>query len=463
MRRFYTQFTAALALFISLSAAPAQTNVSTVDQIKQPFDWLKWGLDVRYRNEYFNNAQTLDSRAAYHEQEYFRYRGRLWTAITPLTDLSLNVRLTTEPRTWFNRASYTPFRGRRGTDWTYGIFDTLNVQWRNALSLPATLTVGRQDIALGDGWLVLEGTPGDGSTTTFLDSARLTCELKDQHTTIEVIGIAQSAQDDNWLPTLNNQDRILVEQNERGAILNVENKSIAAANLCGYFIYKHDERVTSGGDSADIYTLGGRVSGLLDEHWKYSVEGAYQFGEKQDLNIKYPSVSTAYRDIDAYGANSRLTCLFKDRFNQQAYFCYEVLSGDNPNTGRDEMFDILWGRWPRWSEMYNIYGYVGETRVGQTANLHRFGPGYTITPMKNLDFIANYNLLFADTAKPTRAANAAEFNGGNFRGHYLQAILKYKFNRYLSGHLWGEFIFPGDYYANHELMSFLRAEMTMTF
>ena len=46
------------------------------------------------------------------------------------------------------------------------------------------------------------------------------------------------------------------------------------------------------------------------------------------------------------------------------------------------MFDVLWGRWPRWSEMYNIYSYVHETRVGQTANLIRFGPTWSVNPTK---------------------------------------------------------------------------------
>ena len=44
------------------------------------------------------------------------------------------------------------------------------------------------------------------------------------------------------------------------------------------------------------------------------------------------------------------------------------------------MFDVLWGRWPRWSELYNIYSYIPESRVGQTANVHRFGPGWSLNP-----------------------------------------------------------------------------------
>ena len=453
------RFTASSLLFLTLTGVAAETNVSTIDKIKQPVDWFSWGLDLRFRNEYYDNARSLNSDAPFHEQEYLRHRGRLWTTFTPVPDASLNVRLTSEPRTWINRNS----SGVRGMDWNCGLFDTLNVQWRNVLGQPATLTVGRQDIRLGDGWLVMEGTPGDGSATLYLDAARLTWELKEQHTTVDVIGICQSARDDNWLPTINNPDRCLTEQNERGAVLNVENKSIAAANLCGYFIYKHDERVTSTGDNGDIYTLGARVSGLPLEHWQYSVECAWQFGEKQDLNIKYPAVSTEYRDHSAVGINSRFTYLVKDRFNQQVYFCYEYLSGDDPATEADESFDVLWGRWARWSDLVNIYESSTETRVGQLSNLHRFGPGWAITPAKGLDFSSNYYLLFGDQNRPTRTASPALFGGGDFRGHFLQSVLKYKYNQHLSGHLCGEFLFPGDYFANHELMTFLRAEVLLTF
>ena len=393
----------------------------------------------------------------------------LWAAITPFTNLTLNARLTTEPRTWVNAASYIPFKGKTGTDWTYGEFDALNLQYRNFCGLPATLTVGRQDLMLGDGWLVLEGTPYDGSETLYLDAARLTYNLEDAHTTIDVMGILQSAKDDAWLPTINNQDRWLSEQNENGVILDIANKTIPAANLDGYFIYKHDsiphdDAYKVFGDNADIFTLGGRVSGLVNDHWKYSAEGAYQFGRKQDLSIKFPAVSTDYHGLSAFGVNSKLSYLFKDSLNQQVCLSYEFLSGDDPKTKTDEMFDILWGRWPRWSEVYDIYSYFPETRVGQIANLHRIGPGYTITPLRNLDFSASYYILLADQDVATRNKSAPQFTGtGNFRGQYLQTVLKYKFNQHLSGHLWGELVFPGDFYTHTDMIPWFRAEMTMTF
>ena len=72
--------------------------------------------------------------------------------------------------------------------------------------------------------------------------------------------------------------------------------------------------------------------------------------------------------------------------------------------------------------------------------------------------------MFANQEIPTRASQPALFsNSGNFRGHYFQSFLKYKFNQHLNGHLWAEFILPGDFYTHGNLMTFLRAEIMMTY
>ena len=380
-----------------------------------------------------------------------------------------------------NPSTMDTYYDREGMQWRYGIIDNLNIQWKKPAELPVTVTVGRQDIFLGDGWLVGDGTPNDGSFTTFFDAARVTLDLKDQNTTIDAIGLFEYARPDAWLPTIGastsattpgSEALSLTDQDEKGAILWINNKSVPAANLDAYFIYKHDKRINDApslafGDDADIFTFSGRVSGALAEHWQYSAEGAYQYGQKQDpfLNAYYGAAS-GYRNMSAFGVNSKLTYLLKDDLNTRASLSYEYLSGDDPKTGTDEMFDVLWGRWPRWSEVYNIYSYVREARVGQTDNLHRIGPTVTVSPTKAMDVSASYFVLLADQEVPTRAVplgGDAFSHDGIFRGHYVQAVLKYKFSRHLNGHLWGEMVLPGDYYTSKDMISFLRAEMMFTF
>lgn len=489
----------------SLATTPASPPPGSIEavvkEIKNPVSWFTWGGDIRVRNEYFDNALSMTTKASLsplfapvHEQDYFRFRGRVWASATPIEDVSLNARLAAEPRELMKPSTFDTFYTHQGLQARYGILDNLNVQWRKPLNLPATVTVGRQDIFLGDGWLVGDGTPEDGSFSYFLDSARITWDLKEQHTTIDAIGIVQEARPDDWLPTLgastsqgaDPEPLLLTDQNEKGAILWIANKSVPEANVDGYFIYKHDNVVDSNprpsfGDNADIYTIGGRVSGLLQEHWKYSAEGAYQFGKKQDAELNQgganPALApqaqtTGFRDLDAFGVQAKVGYLFKDSMNDQLYLNYEFLSGDNPGTKNDEMFDVLWGRWPAWSEMYNVYSYVQESRVAQTENLHRIGPTWSIDPIKGMNFSASYYALFANQAVVTRdldtafgfPSSAIPFsNSGTFRGQYVQAVLKYKFNDHLSGHLWSELLFPGDYYVSRGLVDFFRVELMYTF
>ena len=94
----------------------------------------------------------------------------------------------------------------------------------------------------------------------------------------------------------------------------------------------------------------------------------------------------------------------------------------------------------------------------------RFGGGWTFWPMKNTQFGAYYNALFAPEEVPTRTTNASLFSQeGNFRGHYLQAVLNHTFSKHVKGHLWSEFIWQDDFYTDRELLTFLRAEMLFTF
>ena len=89
---------------------------------------------------------------------------RAWDTITPWEGVDFNTRLTWEPRYWWTPDSkHTDNHDvADGQNWMMNDvnFDNLNlrIKFKEA---PATLTVGRQDIILGEGWLVLDGTPLD--------------------------------------------------------------------------------------------------------------------------------------------------------------------------------------------------------------------------------------------------------------------------------------------------------------
>ena len=167
--------------------------------------------------------------------------------------------------------------------------------------------------------------------------------------------------------------------------------------------------------------------------------------------------------LDAWGLNSRLTYFFRDPLQNQLRAGYEYLSGDRNGTKTNEGWDPMWGRWPQWSEMY-AYTIAMETngRPAYWTNLHRLQAGWTFVPCKPLEVCLDYHLLFADTNHLEGTPNFSE--EGSIRGQLFTLLLNYKFNPHVSGHVLGEFFWPGNYYSDirQDPECYLRYELTFT-
>ena len=431
-------------------AKPVAESQDPLASIRQPVDWFKWGADLRLRHEFHENAITLNNDAPNDLWSYNRYRARVWGSVLPSDDLSLNARLVWEGRYWWEP------QARQGFDDSYILPDQANVQFRNIGDTKGTITIGRQDIILNDGWLVLEGTPLDGSRTIFFDAARLQLPLCDQRQSIDAAILAQRSSLDDWTPILMSDDEAhMTEQNEWGLYVDYRFKPAKTTQYDAYYIYKNNDRVLANGDDGEIHTVGGRADHAFNDNIRGRIEGAYQFGSNE--NSYSPATND---DLSAFGITSRLSYLFNDQSQNKLHMNFEFLSGDDPSTSKNEMFDPLWGRWPQFSELY-VYTMASETRIAQVTNLYRIGPSWEATPTKKLSLSASYYALFADERTYTSAA----YGDGYFRGHLFQAFLRYKFNSYVAGHLWAEYLIPGSYYSDQrdDNAMFLRAELTFTF
>ena len=422
------------------------------DEIKQPTDWFKWGADLRLRQEFHENAITLDNQAPDNIWSYQRYRARVWASLKASENISINNRWTWEGRYWWEPAP------RQGFEESYIIADQLNLQAKDLGGSKSTITVGRQDIILNDGWLVLEGTPLDGSRTIFFDAARVQYQVNPKQS-VDVAVLATHSDADDWSPIIMSDDEAkLVEQDEVGAYLDYRWNPSKATQYDAYFIYKHDKDPIFAprlGDQGDIYTFGGRADHSFTENIRGRVEAAYQFGDRQ--NGFTPSTG----EMSAFGVTSRATYAFKDQMDNKLHLSFEFLSGDNPSTNQNEAFDPLWGRWPQFSELY-VYTVASETRIAEVTNIYRIGPTWEVLPNQRMNISMSYYALFADERT---YAGSPGFGDGYFRGQLVQAFFRYKFNRYLAGHLWGEYFIPGDYYSNNrdDNAVFLRAELSLTF
>lgn len=410
--------------------------------IKKPCDWFCWGADFQARNVYSMNTTTLASDATgpggqrANETEYTRFRARIWSTFALSEDIDLNARFIWEA---FN--FYEPEFQEHVTN-SQGQLDNLNLKFKNLFDKQATLVVGRQDIFLGDGWLVAEGTPFDGSLTGFFDAARLTYTFEESPTTADFIYIHNEMNPNAWLHPINEPDPPFwnAEQDESGAIVYFTNKSVKDTDISPYFMYKKAESTPSrliNGYDGELYTPGLRVAQKYDENWRWRAEGAYQFGRSNKATLL---TTRDTQDVQAFGANAALQYFVNDPMNNNFRVQYEFLSGNSQHTGKYEGFDTLWGRWARWSDLW-----ADETALEQNGrkadytNLHRIGPGWSFSPSDKFTVDTDYYLLFADASQDETSFGS---DNGLFRGQLVESVLTYKFNKHIAGHLKGELFCP---------------------
>ncbi len=423
------------------------------------------GGDVRLRDEYFDGA-------AMHGQNYLRLRTRAWAAWKPVENFSVRARAAAEPRFWTQTSSAKTFSGRTGLEERYALLDELAVEWKGKVGSGGdvlAVTLGRQDIKLGESgnaWLITEGTPGDGSWTAYFDAVRATMTSAKLKTTFDVVVIDQDADPNDRLPTLGRSEAYPVtEQNEFGVILYAANRSVAVARVDAFVIYKENRRVLTNGNDSELTTPGVRVWGDVGKHWQYLAEAAWQFGEKRDPTVRNPAPVTMRRDARAWGGNARVTWLARDVRGNRVSLIAEYLSGDDPATrGRDEMFDLLWGRCPRFSDIVATAFSTENACTYQAANLVRVGPEWSFAPTKATGLTVGWQRLFAPETTPTRTAKLAAFSGsGHERGDFFRATWRQKFTKSLSGLLTAEALKQGDFYARRDTLKFLRAEVAVMF
>jgi hypothetical protein len=463
----------------TLAAAPHWHTMDFMDAFHHPFDGLEMGLDFRFREVYTRNMFTLndefgDPTSNSNYQHWQRWRTRWSTIWTLAPDVTFNTRLTWE--FWsIGRPDEMPVpslraMATRDTDFRELIFDNFNIKFKNAFDAPMTLIIGRQDIMLGTGWLVMDGTPADGSRTFFFDAVRATIDLRDT-TQLDLIGIAQSDDERGWMTPINHRDYIHLTQktDETGFIAYVTDKSIENTQLEGYYMYKKEEPsdwanyseswwLTSPGKNAEIHTFGGRVAQKLDSNWSYSVEVAKQFGTRDNESMK------------GLGSNNKLVYAFNDELKNELRLTHEYLSGDNKSTKGSEKFDTLWGDWPqpqRGGDL-QLYIWAFEGAVGEEANLHRVGFGHTFKPNKEWTMSTDYNLLWADQNGPTQSISSSNLkisDNGYFRGQMISGILTYSCCKNFKTHFMLDYFIPGNYYdqSNRDSAIFSRINVEWTF
>ncbi|OQY06248.1 MAG: hypothetical protein B6I25_04270 [Planctomycetales bacterium 4572_13] len=464
-----------------------EINTDFMDKFHNPMEGVTMGLDLRLREVYARNIFSLNESFGdgaggnwnnYHWQRY-RTRWSLKWAIDE--DIDFNTRLVWE--FWGHVApddSFSSFLSEKSYDFDEAIFDHMNIQFRNAFDMPLTLTVGRQDIILGTGWLVLDGSPADGSRTIYFDAVRGTYDLSET-SKVDLIYIQQYDDEAKWLKPFNHgsvDDRrhTTQKQDERAAIVYWHNKFDDSLKNELYYIYKNEESSSwakdngTSGNDADIHTIGTRFFGNLDDNWSYSAEIAKQWGSR--FSDKNGDGTRTSASLQALGGNSKITYAFHNDLKNEIHFGYEYMSGDDPDTSADEGFDSLWGDWPQSQRGGDLQAYLFTFEgdgIGNVNNIHRFGVGHSFKPAKDWTLLTDYNALWADENSLANGkgpgGNPALSSGGNFRGHMLTGLLTYQCCKKFRTQFLLDYFIPGSYYddPSGDDALFARINMEWTF
>lgn len=403
-------------------------------------DRLEMDLSERFRFKGWDNAVTLDE-AAEGANAFTRNRTSLGLKWTPDELLQTYVKFTNEFRHYF-------FPENREFTFHEIVFDQLYIKLIKPSDIPLTLTLGRQNITLGEGFIMYDGGPADGSRTAYFNAVRADWNIND-HNQLTAFYSRQPKRDD-YLPVIHCQRTLLVEQPEEGLGLYYtgDRKNI---NLQAYFIRKNADSTDAIPVNSNVNMPGARVKWVATGQLNCVAEAAAQFGKIGE------------NDRKAFGGYAY--CEYKPAWKCPARFLpYSLkagviyLGGDDHDTDDWEGWDPMFGRWPKWCESH-IYTRINEDRISYWTNLKSLYIWTSFKPDSNIGLDMYYYRLGAVSA----SNEDDDFPGGTgkTRGDLFGGKFTYVINDRWAGHFVWEGFIPGNYYfENADGYSWLRTELS---
>ena len=387
---------------------------------------LKFSFIERIRQESSDNVTSLNDAAA-DSSAYIRFRTSVAAQWLPSSRLEFSVKLTNENRYYI--APKSDPKLKKNYDLNEVFFDQLYLRWKRPADLPLTLTMGRQDIQMGEGFIIFDGGPLDGSRSAYFNAVRLDWAAGPK-TTLTAFYLDQP-RTDKLFPRVHDVGQNMVEQDEAGfglyAICPLKKLNWEA------YLFRKAIRRTGTLPGSGITNMGGRLQVPFDGRLSLTTEAALQSGTHGDL------------DRLGYGGYFHLD------YKTQAALPWPTvltlggiyLSGDDPVTpDRYEGWDPAFSRWPKWSESL-IYLSARESRPAYWSNFVSFHGILNFSLRDNLRLLLTWHRLWAAQKSP---ATSFLSGAGKDRGDLFLARLNFDISKHVSGHFLWESLQPGDYY-----------------
>ena len=422
---------------------------------------LKYGAAFRLRQEIWDDVVGLDVNrtGAFADRNFFRLRTQLWMRADFSPQIGIYARLANEMK-YFD-GPFTAYKlNNDGSDPDrYDpdelIMDNLYFDAKDVFGLPVDVRIGRQDFlgpdTYGEGFLLMDGTPADGSRTFYFNAAKLRWKINKENS-VDFVYIDDPRTDvflPSWHPAVTgglyvDNKKVLTASREQAFVLYGRSKVTDNVTLEPYYIYKIEQSFGST-TKLNLNTLGARAVVAFNGGWKVGGEFATQFGDYNDGGIwqdrtgngGYVFVGRKYENVG-----------LKPEWDLR----YVYLSGDDKGTtDKNETFDPLFSRNPNWNELI-IYPLLNETAAYGGAGI----PGYwtnmeILKASIKLNFSPQTALLLAYQylwAPEKSGITSAMFGTGKERGHLPTAILTHAFSKDLDAMVQLEYFIPGSYYSD---------------
>ncbi len=407
---------------------------------------LELGFEERARTENWDNSTDFNVKAL-DARHQLRLRTRAWARLELGANTEFAFGLNNE-----SRKLTTPHLALAMDEI---VIENLYLDRR--FTDGAAIRVGRQNLTRGDGFILADGGPGDGSRTAYFNAVDLGWTAGKSRLDLLVISDPYR---DEYLPRIHDLRKSLIEWDENALGLYWTDAGRPKTTLDAYYFFKAEtgdtRALTNPARQGDrmFHTLGGRCTRDLAGDWSVKAELAGQAGGQQPGS-----------GIRAWGAQTSVKKSFAHAMKPSILLGWTGLSGDDPATTANEGWDPLFSRYPKWSELY-IYSLGSERGASYWTNLSMWQAEVRLTPVKPLDLRAAYYRMGA--FHPTGAfhpfpAKPALFGGGTQRGDLYAARADLLVNGNWRGHVVGEYLVPGDFYVGTDAGWFLRVEVLYSF
>ncbi|MBE0644403.1 MAG: hypothetical protein IH600_10020 [Bacteroidetes bacterium] len=321
--------------------------------------------------------------------QFIRNRTRAGLTWRPAASLELRAALVNE---FFN---YLEFPTEKPFNIDEVAFEHLYVKWQDTLGFPLGATVGRQEMRLGDGFLIMDGSPLDGSRTLYVNGARLDLEPW-QRQRFTLFYLHQPMTDD-LLPIINDRDRPLAEYTRD--IAGVYYDGTIEGNAVNAYAIRAEgehrfwmEKVREGGEQLSSTTIGLRIETRFGGGFDMRAELAFQdLRSHYDFGWSSHHWEAAFQGDVGWSAPAGELMGLSTRFGLFSY---------------SDGWEPLLGRWPKWNESM-VFSRGILVAPGYWSNLNAFFAEASLRPcaairavcrMQQLQYSTPHNLSWPGLA-----------------------------------------------------------------